>query len=246
MDSTTDPLNEISHSLGHEQSHLQGYERPHINGAMTIGDRLKAARKKAGLSQGALAKAAGVDQATISNIERNVTHNSPHLVRIAKECGVGPFWLAEGRGNIEPSNVEQTSYSLSTNNGPVISWVLAGQWSEAMDLYAPGCAEEWEPLPASAGAHSFWLRVVGDSMTAPHGGVSVPEGMLILVDPDYEAAPGKLVVAKLISSQEATFKKLVQDSGRLYLAPLNPVYPMIPITEDVQIIGAVREYRCKL
>jgi len=87
---------------------------------------------------------------------------------------------------------------------------------------------------------AFWLEVRGDSMTAPIG-TSIPEGMLILVDTEAEARPGKLVVAKLSSSNEATFKKLVEDGGARYLKPLNPDYKMIPCGDDCRIIGvAVR------
>lgn len=42
-------------------------------------------------------------------------------------------------------------------------------------------------------------------MTAP-AGLSIPEGMIILVDPEVEPRNGKLVVAKLEGENEATFK----------------------------------------
>jgi len=46
-------------------------------------------------------------------------------------------------------------------------------------------------------------------MTAPNG-ISIPEGMLILVDPAMEAVPGKLVIAQWPDSAEATFRKLIE------------------------------------
>ena len=61
-------------------------------------------------------------------------------------------------------------------------------------------------------------------MTSPSG-LSIPEGMLILVDTEAGAQSGKLVIAKLTESNEATFKKLVEDSGRKFLKPLTPAYP---------------------
>jgi SOS-response transcriptional repressor LexA len=77
-------------------------------------------------------------------------------------------------------------------------------------------------------------------MTAPTG-LSVPEGMMILVDTEAEVIAGKLVIAKLSGSGEATFKKLVEDGGVRYLKPLNPAYKMIECAEDCRIIGvAVR------
>ena len=75
-------------------------------------------------------------------------------------------------------------------------------------------------------------------MTAAHG-VSITEGMLILVEPDAEAANGSLVVAKI--EDQVTFKKLVIDAGKHYLKPLNPAYPVIECTQELHIVGVVKE-----
>ncbi|TYN14394.1 LexA family transcriptional repressor, partial [Salmonella enterica subsp. enterica serovar Typhimurium] len=44
---------------------------------------------------------------------------------------------------------------------------------------------------------------------------------------------------KLEDENEATFKKLVMDTGRRFLKPLNPQYPMIEISGNCKIIGVV-------
>ncbi|CAI8944342.1 Phage repressor [Pseudomonas sp. IT-P291] len=85
---------------------------------------------------------------------------------------------------------------------------------------------------------AFWLRVAGDAMTAPTG-ISIPEGMLILVDPAVEAVPGKLVIAQWPDSAEATFRKLIEEGGQRYLVPLNPTYPKALYTDECRIIGVV-------
>ncbi|MCP2020448.1 LexA family protein [Pseudomonas laurylsulfatiphila] len=85
---------------------------------------------------------------------------------------------------------------------------------------------------------AFWLRVAGDAMTAPNG-ISIPEGMLILVDPAMEAVPGKLVIAQWPDSAEATFRKLIEEGGQRYLVPLNPTYPKALYTDECRIIGVV-------
>lgn len=75
-------------------------------------------------------------------------------------------------------------------------------------------------------------------MTAPSG-PSVAEGMLILVDPDVEAVPGKLVIAQWSDSNEAIFRKMSEEGGQRYLVPLNPTYPKSLFTEECRIIGVV-------
>lgn len=121
---------------------------------------------------------------------------------------------------------------------PLISWIQAGSWSEAVDLFQPGDGEEWLPCPTSCSAQTFALRIEGDSMTAPYG-KTYPAGCLIYVDPDLRGgiANGDRVVAKLNGSNEVTFKVYVEDAGRRFLKPLNPQYPVV--TDPFEIIGKV-------
>ncbi|AAO54612.1 peptidase, S24 family [Pseudomonas syringae pv. tomato str. DC3000] len=121
---------------------------------------------------------------------------------------------------------------------PVVSWVAAGDWSEAVEPYPPGAADEYDVSDYKAKGPAFWLVVKGDSMTAPTA-PSIPEGSQILVDTRAEVLPGKLVIAKLAGSNEATFKKLVEYGGVRYLKPLNSAYPTVQCTEDCRIIGIV-------
>lgn len=237
---------------------------------MNFAARLKAARKHAGLTQGELAAKLGINQVSISDLERGKSQSSSHAYKIALICKVTPDWLIMGEGSMLPtkglnkgmpgivtryktgsegvssgSNVAEAPEQLYRDRkAPVISWVQAGEWSEAVDLHQPGYGDSYEPVPETAGPSVFWLRVVGDSMTAPTG-QSIPEGMLILVDPDGDPINGSLVVAKLDDSQEVTFKKLVIDAGQKYLKPLNPAYSMLPINGNCRIVGVVTEAKIK-
>jgi len=124
---------------------------------------------------------------------------------------------------------------------PLISWVQAGAWAEVIDNFHPGDAEDWIDTTANVSSQSFALRVKGDSMTNPHGTPSIPEGSMVVVDPNAHCDNGNIVVARLNDSMEATIKKLVIDGGQRYLKPLNPAYPTIAINGNCHIIGrAVR------
>ncbi|EIC83587.1 Repressor protein C2 [Serratia sp. M24T3] len=87
---------------------------------------------------------------------------------------------------------------------------------------------------------AFALTVRGDSMTNPSGLPSIPEGSTVIVDPNVEATNGKIVVARIAGTSEATMKKLVIDGPNKYLVPLNPRYANIPICDNCEIIGVVR------
>lgn len=142
----------------------------------------------------------------------------------------------------EPSNVAPGP-DLREARYPVISWVQAGEWSEAVDTFQPGEAEEWSSSPKDLGPHGFILRVKGDSMTNPDGGRdNFPDGILIHVQPEADVVPGDYVVAKRLSEDEATFKKLVKVDGELYLQAINPSWPKqyIKLEPGDRIVGKIR------
>lgn len=203
----------------------------------TLGLRIHKRRKELKLSQMALGKAVGVSNVAISQWERDETApRGDALLSLAAALGCTPDYLIHG-GEMD-QNVSFRATNRQRGEYPVISWVSAGQWSEAIEAYPSPVADRWYGTTVHCSGGSFWLDVRGDSMTAP-AGLSIPEGTAILVDPDGVPENGKLVVARLVSQNEATFKKLVIDSGRRYLKPLNPQYPMIEMDEDFQIIGVV-------
>lgn len=211
----------------------------------TLAQRMKLARKHANLTQKALAEKAGVEQPVISQLETGKNQQSVHLSKFAHLCGVSAIWLSDGIGSMTDnlsgeSNVSMTKQPAELFRYPVISWVSAGSWEEAVQPYPDGFSDRYELSDYDSKGPAFWLEVKGDSMTAPTG-TSVPEGMLILVDTEADVKPGKLVIAKLPASNEATFKKLVDDGGVRYLKPLNPAYKMVELDENCKIIGvAVR------
>ncbi len=121
---------------------------------------------------------------------------------------------------------------------PEISWVQAGVAAEAMDLFNVGDFEAMHPSDAWAGPNGFWLKVKGPSMTSTNG-MSFSEGMLILVAPGGDVENGQYVVAKLIDTNEATFKQFIWDSGRAYLKPLNPAFPTVEVDDTWSVVGRV-------
>lgn len=223
---------------------------------MNLKDRLKAARKHAKVSQSQAARAAGIDQATISNLERGRHHSSTRLLQIADALGVNYRWLSEGKGDMLEANDSRTRHDVNvapveqperSYRYPVVSEVQAGKFGECVLPYPPGSEDSFEVTDYQAKGAAFWLEVSGDSMTAPAGiRPTVPEGTFVLVDTGIEPTAGRLVVAQLDESNEATFKKLVTDGGQKYLQALNPAYPMIRINGNCRIVGVAVEAKTKL
>lgn len=122
---------------------------------------------------------------------------------------------------------------------PLISWVQAGAWCEAICNFEPYDADNWVSCPVPISNNGYALKVLGDSMTNPGPGRSYPTGCIIFVDPEIQANTGDRVVARVPRTNEVTFKVLDSDAGRVYLRPINPQYPIIDITEETQICGKV-------
>lgn len=121
----------------------------------------------------------------------------------------------------------------------MISWVAAGCWQEACDNFHPGDAEQWIASDANAGPHGYWLTVKGPSMQP-----TFMEGSRILVKPDgFDLVSGKFYIAKLTDTGETTFKQYIRDGGIGFLQPLNSAFPIMRITDNVQIIGQVVDGR---
>lgn len=68
-----------------------------ITSVKTLAERMKSQRAKLGLSQEDVARAAGVSQGTIGNLEGGIRRSARKLVEIANALKVSPEWLSTGK-----------------------------------------------------------------------------------------------------------------------------------------------------
>lgn len=216
-------------------------------------DRLKHALDIRELSQSELARQVGIKPQAIQYLCREGTR-SVHSVKIAEILNINAKWLTDGVGNMEyddyvneidaNNNVVRLRINADANNTkqgpqikgevPLISWVSAGMWQEAIDNFHPGDGERMIPATVPVGAHTFALKVMGDSMEP-----EFMEGDIIIIEPDLEAIHTDYVIARN-GNNEVTFKQLWKESGEWLLKPLNERYKIKPLG-DSEIIGVVRE-----
>jgi len=212
-----------------------------------IGDRITQRMAELKLSEGELGRRSGVPQPTIHRIATNAVASprQENVEKIAKALKVSTDWLWKGGSQKETT---PTFSDANVEPGPaikgyvpLISWVQAGSWCEVSDVRTLDDAEIWLPCAASHSPQSYALRVRGLSMYNQHERRSFRDGDIIFVDPAKDAENGSLVIAKLMDSQEATFKQLVLEGSRQFLKPLNPAWPdpIIELDEDAMICGVV-------
>lgn len=202
-----------------------------------LNQRIKRLRKLNGYTQKELAKYVGVTHGSISQWESEITSpKGAQIQPLAKALKVDVVELLQGTGF--SSNVE--SGPLITGTVPLISWVQAGAWKEMEEVNFVADSAERYRTTAKVGPNAFAVRVVGDSMTS-NAGRSIPAGAIVIADPDIEAVSGKVVIARLDDSSEATVKELVIDAGRKYLRPFNNSFPTIQINGNCTIIAVAKQ-----
>ncbi|MGR3982500.1 LexA family protein [Pseudoalteromonas sp. 1181_04] len=203
-----------------------------------LNQRIKRLRKLNGYTQKELAKYVGVSHGSISQWESEITSpKGAQIQPLAKALKVDVMELLQGTGFA--SNIE--AGPEITGTVPLISWVQAGAWKEIEEVNFVSESVSRYRTTAKVGPNAFAVRVVGDSMTSTSGGRSIPAGSVVIADPDIEPQSGRVVIARLDDSNEATVKELVIDAGRSYLRPFNQTFPTIAINGNCSIIGVVKQ-----
>lgn len=140
--------------------------------------------------------------------------------------------------SITDSNV-MNPFNLNGKSIPVISWVQAGSWTSVDSIPAGTEFEEWLPPNPKCGKNGYGLEVVGESMQPDFRPTDK-----IYVNPDFQVCDlktGDLVIVACDGEKEATFKKLIVESGNMYLQPLNPNWPekTIALKDGCRLVGKV-------
>ncbi|MHC8318760.1 S24 family peptidase [Pseudomonas sp. LB3P31] len=203
-------------------------------------DLVKAKMGELNITQEILADRLGMSQGGVGHwLNKRRQPGVEDMNRVLEALGLDFLEVALVLREVEFSGDDDLSLAQKYNpyfRYPVSDWRGAELLRDG-ELQVYG-ATQFEQSDYHARGRAFWLRVEGDAMTAPTG-PSIAEDMLILVDPDVEAMPGKLVIAQWPGSAGAAFRKLIEEGGQRYLLPLNPTYPKALFAADCRIIGVV-------
>ncbi|WP_242167479.1 MULTISPECIES: XRE family transcriptional regulator [unclassified Pseudomonas] len=203
---------------------------------------VKANMKDRKVTQDELAERLGMSQGGVGHwLNKRRVPSLADMNRVLAELGLGYLEVAlEIRQKAEEAPALEHHYNPYFRY-PVNDWKGICEIREERPTYG---APRFELTDYHARGEAFWLPVTGDAMTAPSG-LSIGDGMMILVDPAIDAEPGKLVVAQWADSNQATFRQLKEESGQLYLVPLNPTYPKLLFSDDCRILGVVVQATAK-
>lgn len=200
----------------------------------SIGERIKEARKSAGLTQLELAKKTELSRSYIGDIEKDRYNPSVSTLQLIATATNTPL------EDLLPSTKTVSPAGRGVRI-PVLGRVVAGIPIEAVEEILD--YEEITPELAATGEF-FALQVKGDSMLP-----KLEEGDVVIVKKQEDVETGDIAIV-LVNGNEATIKQVKKVNGGIMLYGFNPdvyephFYSNQQIEElPVRILGKVIESR---
>lgn len=220
---------------------------------MNPNERVKKARKHAGLTQEKFGDKIGLKQSQIKDIETGKQKLSPeNAEQIEINFSISGWWLLTGKGEMVVSETENLPIAFEKNSDNDENTVSVNYYPDIFAAAGHGCINgDVKPeimtvsrsfLSNMFGLSSFVgldiINVVGDSMEP-----FVPNGETIILQRTHEARNNQIVIARI--NDELYVKRLLRDPlGRwVKLISDNKQYPDIDLNQEemqhLEIIGIV-------
>lgn len=205
----------------------------------TITDRINKIIADSGLNQSEVARKVGTSPQAIRKWQSGESTGikGENLIQLAKIGKTTMEWIQTGKyGKAQPSENANAEILAPSKKVPVIDMVAAGDWTETVDPYPVGDAEDWQECPVPHGENTFAVRISGESMMP-----KFEHGEIVFCDPSQQPENKDYVIAKLSDENQATFKQLVMEDGQKMLKALNPKWPTqyVAINGNCHIVGKV-------
>ncbi len=203
---------------------------------VTIGDRIREARKEIGLSQADLAGKIGVSQPAVANWESGV-HDPRRLMlaKIAEALQVSAGWLASGaRSLVEADKHPVAAYiRRPIQHTPVISFADAARFFADPEADPHAVAEDY--IPVTSGAERLFALFVDDEAVD----LAFPKGTLVVIDYS-ERRPVEGAFALFLVEGPPIIRRWREQPHRLEPSSANPTYGPVYLDAPPRIIGCVR------
>lgn len=205
-------------------------------GFATIGERIRAARKAAGLNQADLAARIGVSQPSVANWESGV-HDPRRLMlaKVAEALATPLEWLAEGaRSSVERDKSPGAAYlRRPLHHTPVISFSDAARLLDDPAVDPHSVAEDY--IPVTVGSHRVFALFVNDAAV----NLAFPKDTLVVIDyADRRPVDGAFCLAAPMSFP--LLRRWRDAPARLEPYSSDPSHKTIMIDSDPRIIGCAR------
>lgn len=202
----------------------------------SLGERIRDARKAAGMSQVDLARRVGVTQPAVANWESGV-HDPRRLMiaKIADALDVSPEWFAGGaRSSAEADKHPAAAYiRRPIQHTPVISFAEAAKLLANPDGDPHGVAEDY--IPVTTSAEKLFALFVDDEAV----NLAFPKDTLVVIDySDRKPADGAFGLFLL--DGPPVIRRWRNSPARLEPASLSKAYGPVHLDAPPSVIGCVR------
>jgi len=208
----------------------------HAPDPVSLGERIRDARKGAGMSQIDLAKRVGVSQPAVANWESGI-HDPRRLMiaKIAEALQVSPDWLAGAtRSAAEADKHPAAAYiRRPLQHTPVISFAEAAKLLANPDADPHAVAEDY--IPVTSGAEKLFALFVDDEAV----NLAFPKDTLVVIDyADRKPADGAFGLFQL--DGPPVIRRWRSEPLRLEPASSSEAYGPIHLDAAPPVIGCVR------
>lgn len=219
----------------------------------TLGSRIAWALKRMGSNPNRAAKFIGYNASYIYKVTQDqagVTGVSLDFgIKMAKYLSVPVEWLYTGKNICEINIVkgadqrklkDNLNYPLLRRDIPILTWEEIAQFNLKTILDSNKKDRQYIGDLTATGLNNFALIMMGNSMIDQTGTQdSFKDGDILYFDPTVRAFIGCYVLARDIVQNLAYFRRLILDCGRVFLAPHNNSYPVIPVSSNIIIQGVL-------
>lgn len=217
---------------------------------MEFKDRLKQARKNMKVSQAKLAEAVGLDQTTISNMEKGKVRSTSKILAIANYLRVNPTWLSTGKGDMTSglysvddldagsSNVTGEPFRIKSGSVPVKGAAQLGPGGYFEPLNYPVEEGDGHLLIESRDVDAYGLKVVGSSMMP-----RIKHHEYVVIEPNHSFVAGDEVLVCTTDGQCMIKVFLWLRDGQYRFDSINddfePLYVLEENVAHVHYVGAI-------
>ena len=193
-----------------------------------FGDKIREARKAAGLTQRQLADKVNVSNTSISNWEKNLSRPDPDTIQhLCWALNVQPnYFFAVEESPALPANIIPMPEMRKI---PLLGTIACGE-----PILAEENIEEYVKIPKDM-AGDFALRCKGDSMI----NARIFDGDIVYIRQQDTVENGE--IAAVLIDNEATLKRVRLFDDHISLEPENPMYkPLVYWNEEmnnIRILG---------
>jgi len=221
---------------------------------MSIGERVRQARESAGLTQSELCRRIAMKQPSLSELERGMSKTTSHVLEIAKACGVNPYWLQTGVGDMKSKGLLKSVMPVDDDESEAPGELFIPIYKEVALSAGHGVTEVIEDTEnfvrvqkdklAGRGLDLSRLaacKVSGNSMERV-----MPHGTEVVIDTSAKIVEDGKVYAFSQNGMLRVKYLYRQPDGSIRVESENPAYPSEFITPssfpDFHIIGRVVLY----